>query len=519
MASSEHGHFLPLATRDETRRVKPDSMLETGQHDCPSFELFACPIGGHRMRRSDNDHKKQGEIMRAILAILFAAALLTGCSTVPDQQYQTAGFRDKSCSLNGSGREATCPPDSSRGEEGQRIERKFSVAFLEYCELESAACKAPGQLFAPGQLLAIRQRIESANAAGQATLVAVYVHGWHHNASTEDGNVKYFDHMLARYADALARAGRTDIRVLGIYVGWRGELIEASIPSVFTVADRGRAADRIAQGTVAADLATIAAAVQAGPASSRMLVTGHSFGGRLVSRALLPKFRENYQPLGDKALIVTLNAAIGADAYYDLYQDPARLSPSAGKPTWVNITSLDDWATKWTYPIARYVGNLQPDHPEDDSSGRTIGHFGPYKTHQLGFANCNAVGCGDPATLSGLLNVDYWSPAPFHFFVLRYAVETGADTLDMCGLVREYPYNQKAVDAMERPGVCKDLVGSESPFTGRKRYPANGHLWNIEADKSVIDTDGLQPTSTAVHNATTQTNLATMLVRLLYAER
>lgn len=457
--------------------------------------------------------------MRAILALLLAAALLAGCSTVPDQQYQAAGFRDKSCSLNAAGRQAACPPDTGQAGDGERIERKFSVAFLEYCEVESAACKAPGQLFAPEQLQAIRQRIETANAAGQATLVAIYVHGWHHNASSEDGNVKYFDHMLARYADALARAGRPDIGVLGVYVGWRGELIEASIPSVFTVADRGRAADRIAQGSVAADLATIAAAVQAGPASSRLLVTGHSFGGRLVSRALLPRLRESHQPLGDKALIVTLNAAVGADAFYDFYRDPARLSPSAGKPTWVNITSLDDWATKWTYWIANRVGNLQPDHPEDNSSGETIGHFGPYKTHQISFADCSKVGCGDAASLARLQGVDYWSPAPFHFFVLRYASATSADRLEMCGLMREYPYNQQAVDAMERVAVCRDMIGSESPYTGRKRYPGNGHLWNIEADESVIESDGLQPTSTAVHNAVTQTNLATMFVRLLYAER
>ncbi len=487
------------------------------------FVAFVSKCDQNSLRRP-SEHRQvlsSGGSMRAHTGLLLAFALLAGCTAVPDKQYQSAGFQDRSCSLSPVGRDVTCPSTATSAADAKdaRVEKHFSVAYLEYCELESELCKGPGQLFSQQQLQSIQQQVEASNAAGEATLVVVYVHGWHHNASSEDGNVKYFDHMLARYADALARAGRANTRVLGVYVGWRGESIAAPIASVFTVADRGRTADLLAKrGTIASDLAVIAAAVQKGSASSRMIVTGHSFGGRLISRALLPRFEKTYLPLGDKALIVTLNAAIGADAFYELYQ-PARLSAAAARPTWLNITSLDDWATRRTYPVARRLGDMQPDHADDDSSGRTIGHYPPYKTHQISFANCSTVGCGDKSRMSELLAVDYWQPAPFQFFVLRYVPENGEAAVNMCGLIREYPYTRMATDAMAAKGVCADMVGTESPHTGRKRFPANGHLWNIEGDKTVIDTDGLQATSAPVHNAVTQTSLATVLVRLMYGER
>ncbi|MET1532671.1 hypothetical protein [Burkholderia sola] len=472
---------------------------------------------------------KNGEIKEyrnIARTMIFGACItsltLAGCSAVPDKQYQQVGFQSRSCTIDKVGRRADCPATQAGVTENNdgRVERRFSVAFLEYCELESEACKGPGQLFAPNQLQAILQKIENSNTAGEATFVAIYVHGWHHSASPDDENVKYFDHMLARYKDALSRAGQANTQVLGVYVGWRGESISTPVASVFTIANRARAADSIAtSGTMASDLADIARAVQKGPTANRMIVTGHSLGGRILSRALLPTFMKTDQPLGEKTLIVTLNAAIGADAYYDLYHDSTRLAPTASTPTWLNITSRDDWTTRRTYPFAHLLGNMHPDHPGDDSSGSTIGHYPSYKTHQISFADCNAVGCGDKNRIAALLTENYWLPAPYHFFVLQYvpeSLEAGANT---CGLIREYPYNQNATEAMTATGICTKMVGSESPHTGRKQFPANGHLWNIEGDSTVIDTDGLQATGTPVHNATTQTNLATILVRLLYANQ
>lgn len=458
--------------------------------------------------------------MRTFTGTLLVLVLLTGCTTLPDMRYQSAGFHHRSCSLTQVGRDAICPAEQTHAKASKngRVERHFSVAYLEYCELKSDVCKGAGEQFDPEQLQAILKKINASNAAGEPTLVAVYVHGWHHNADPDDENVKYFEHMLARYKDALVRTGMGEVQVFGVYVGWRGESIRSPIASPFTVWSRGRAADAIgSRGTIASDLEAIASAVQKGPEKSRLIVTGHSYGGRLISRALLPKFRETYRPLGDRALIVTLNAAVGADAFDDFYQSP-RLSPVATKPTWVNITSLDDWATRHTYPIARRLGDLRPDHPNSDSSRATIGQYPPYKTHQISFANCDAVKCGNEASIQMLRATNYWSPAPFHFFVLQYVPESSGSILNMCGLIREYPYNQKATSAMDAAGVCGKMVGTESPHTGRKSFPANGHLWNIEGDSSVIDSDGLQATSTPVHNSVTQTTLATILMRLLYAE-
>ncbi len=67
-------------------------------------------------------------------------------------------------------------------------------------------------------------RIYEANQSNGLSFV-VYVHGWHHSANAEDRNVADFRVLLREFAaveKVLALEGKPS-RVVGIYVGWRGD--------------------------------------------------------------------------------------------------------------------------------------------------------------------------------------------------------------------------------------------------------------------------------------------------------
>lgn len=472
---------------------------------------------------------------RMLIALCCGIVLLSGCTTVTDVAYHKlqcptqgcseaslrAAVVSKKCFVSEVGRRVAC--DRQVKTLREHVPRQFEVTFLEYQE--------NGKRFDCQQRAAVLLRLREAKKAGKPVLVVVYIHGWHHNAKPTDGNVQYFDNMLARYADALARGGRGDVNVLGVYVGWRGESKEVPIVDAVTLGDRARAADVIGQkGFFREDLRAIASAMQESSPRSAMIVAGHSLGGRLLSRTLLPDVFENkYQPLGPRTLVATLNAAIGADAFRDLYRAPYAAQADQ-MPTWLNITSLDDWATGWSYPLAATIGSLwlgplSSDFPSDSDAIKTIGHFSAYKTHQLGLLSCDPAAkdedgkyCGTAKDIARLSGAAYWQPASYRFFVLRYAaIGDSSDGLNQCGLLAEYPITDSMVKKMKGEGYCRGLIGGSSPNATRARViPAGGYMWNIEADSSVIDTDGLQATSTPEHNAITQTSLATMLVALVY---
>lgn len=136
-------------------------------------------------------------------------------------------------------------------------------------------------------------------------LVVAFVHGWHHNANDTDCNVHEFRSMLQIANDRYAAAGlEPRRRVVGIYVGWRGESIDVNYLNVTTVLDRRNAAERVAKGDVrelfaqlrAMQIGAAAASIKnsdgtlVAPRADRMrtVVIGHSFGGLIAFHGLSP---------------------------------------------------------------------------------------------------------------------------------------------------------------------------------------------------------------------------------------
>jgi len=136
-------------------------------------------------------------------------------------------------------------------------------------------------------------------------LVVAFVHGWHHNANDTDCNVSEFRAMLKLADEYYAAASAADPkvrprRIIGIYVGWRGESVPVGGLKYTTVIDRRNAAERVAKGDVRELFAQLRK-VQIGETNKlvdggsrspggrmRTVVIGHSFGGLIGFNGLSP---------------------------------------------------------------------------------------------------------------------------------------------------------------------------------------------------------------------------------------
>lgn len=391
-----------------------------------------------------------------------------------------------------------------RGLTGQ----KFDYATLEYRSTPGAG------RFQDAQRDAIIEHLNDLRSKHKKVYLFVFVHGWHHSAREEisrslecveatsfapctnpqDRNLFYFKHLLAKTSFELT-ARRDDYAVMGVYVGWDG-----GSSNNILAADRGQAADRIGRSPdLMADLKKISQGADAIEAdgSGRMLVMGHSFGGRMVSRLMLKSVAENnWTPFGPRSLVVTLNPAIGADAFDEVMKQP---TDASRRPAWINITSMDDRATGIVFSLASTIGRLIPkigygltDAIDGGRGFHAIGHYEPYVTHRLKIVH---------------LEDSPYGPSPENRRTTWY----------------DFPLaNNKEGDAAPKYPVL--WFNSIPPYQrysielskGEKTPP--GRMWNVSTDSDVIGGDGLLKISTPNHNAFVQTSLNRMLLELTLAE-
>ena len=221
-------------------------------------------------------------------------------------------------------------------------------------------------------------------AVNDSVLINVFVHGWHHNAAPGDPNIESFKSGLARLSkiehDLSLKKHTATRKVIGVYVGWRGESITIPGVNYLTFWDRKSTAQEVGHLGVTElllkleEIANVKNSLSP-PVKSRLVVVGHSFGGAVVYSAttqiLASRFIDSRAGKGyvDTAkgfgdLVVLLNPAFEALSYapsYDFAQ--ARCSYFNNQvPKLVILTSEADYATKLAFPAGRIFSTFFETH-------------------------------------------------------------------------------------------------------------------------------------------------------------
>lgn len=267
-------------------------------------------------------------------------------------------------------------------------------------------------------------------ASKDDVLLIVFVHGWHHSAEPGDNNIQKFRSLLAKISE-IENAGKgkpgkgnTGRKVLGLYVGWRGDSITIPLLKETTFWDRKSTAHDVGlQGVTEVllkleEIVNVKAGMETRrpkPLNSRLVVIGHSFGGAVLYTSLQQVMADRFidsrktktysgdaQGFGD--LVVLVNPAFEALRYatlYDISQHGCRRYFPTQLPKMAILTSESDWATKYAFSIGRFFSTLFESHTtltrhhctekgpqellvdEGKADRNTIGHFEPYLTHHL----------------------------------------------------------------------------------------------------------------------------------------
>jgi len=260
--------------------------------------------------------------------------------------------------------------------------------------------------------------VENLRKTEQYLSIAVFVHGWQHNAEATDSNVHAFRRMLTQLnaIETAAADKGPKPRVVGIYVGWRGKSLKIPYLNNITFWERKNTAEKVAQGEVQElflwlDWLRDTERGKNDEQRVTVLTIGHSFGGLITFEALNSEFVRNgvrfkrniakpedrfMSRVGD--MVVIANPAFEGTRYEGL-RAVARRFPDLERnqlPVVIVATSDADWATKYLFPFARWFNTFFESTTGEQQSANVsaVGHNTRYITHELSL--CSSPGCEDP---------------------------------------------------------------------------------------------------------------------------
>lgn len=259
-----------------------------------------------------------------------------------------------------------------------------------------------GQLFDRKQLQSLEDLLIKEGHQNNLIMV-VFVHGWKHNARPGDENIRQFRKILTKLAEAENKLASVPRKVVGIYLGWRGQSFHFGPLTNLTFWDRKNTAHKVGHGGAVEVLARLEGlrnieqitdpGTQGRP--TRFVIVGHSFGGALVHSALSQLLMERFIDIEAKAqsprqfsdLVVLINPAFEAMRHATLYAMADERSYFPGqKPILAILTSEADLATKIAFPLGRSFSTFWEKERNDFQEAANItavGHFRPFQTHYL----------------------------------------------------------------------------------------------------------------------------------------
>jgi hypothetical protein len=353
--------------------------------------------------------------------LLLAAFTLLGCTT----HYQVRGTETLLGPMDPSLLVGDSPEHRARqiSMEHQSIEKYdgFSLGVIEISD-EGAVN--------PTQKEMVMDWIKQETQKGG--LLVVFAHGWHHEARTCDDNLCCFRTVLNRLKEA--GAGRNG-KVVGLYLGWRGESLPYSPWNVATLWGRKHVAEHIGR-TAGKEILLELEKIWKCNHDLTMVTVGHSLGGALVFSAVKGKLTGNISDIvkhkvrsyrvvrtaesrvdafhrGEKArragfgdLVILVNPAIEAREYelfdndlqdnrlhpdVDLVRKHLPLDkkdpyPQSQLPILMTVASENDYAVGGVFPLARWIEALVTFHWRwyfARSHWKGMGHYAPQVTHLL----------------------------------------------------------------------------------------------------------------------------------------
>ncbi len=286
--------------------------------------------------------------------------------------------------------------------------RDFDLAYVEFTER--------GNLFKRARMDDVLNHVRDLAAAPEGVLAVVFVHGWKHNAAAGDANVESFRELLTRAAE-ITQSKR---RIVGIYVGWRGQSVRPPVIEELSYWERKAVAEQVGKGGVTELLVKLERIVidSRAPNKNLYLVTGHSFGGAIVLTALneiilerivaaLPATGCQATPEANCACVesrpfghgvVLLNPAIEANEAFQLKEVAARGCFGPNQVRLLHVISSDtDVATHEYFRVGQWLGMLnwreaeltrnlnakEVPFAEAELDTIAVGNYTPFQTGQL----------------------------------------------------------------------------------------------------------------------------------------
>ncbi|MBZ9959329.1 hypothetical protein [Mesorhizobium sp. BR1-1-14] len=263
-----------------------------------------------------------------------------------------------------------------------------SGEFVDRCELTNALYELNWDRERPNDSFGAAKR---PGAKKLPKLVILYVHGWKHDATPEDSDLKNFGKLIG----GLRERHRGQKYVVGIYLGWNASAgLSGPLENISFWVKRSNA-DRIAQSAIVTKVVSaIGSVVKSAPNRlDQFIAIGHSFGARILFSATAqslvyetesahPGFPGGEYRLveGSADAVILLNPAFESSRYTaidDITRKDERFNPSQA-PLFVSISTDNDWATKMAFPAGQWLGLAR-----SQRELTTLGNYRPYMTHTL----------------------------------------------------------------------------------------------------------------------------------------
>jgi hypothetical protein len=312
---------------------------------------------------------------RAIRLFVFCNAMVCSASAgpatpiyFPDKQYHSAWAKD------GRLKDKKLPPCVEHDPRG------FDLLFVEFDQR--------GDFWDRDQLADGSRAIKVAATKGEQVLLIEYVHGWHNNALDDDPgrDVDRFRQLLSVIAQS-KRVHELNYRVMGAYIGWRGETFRNnSNPLTYPLWIPHTASFYPEKhiGTEVGSLPMVTEAIfwlvheaRHNSPGARTILIGHSFGAMVLENAIAQAIASSvagtpYEGKGASSsdiytpadLVLLLNSAADSMRAKGLEEMLSRMGSSASRyisadrPLIISVTSTGDDATGTFFPIGTSLSNM-----------------------------------------------------------------------------------------------------------------------------------------------------------------